>query len=264
MGKSFAINNLAPTPERDRNAALSGPRRGVGAQIRRLAGLAAFALRFFVLRQKGPFFLAVVTNDSCNLNCIDCRVANTEHRSLSYDETRATLERYYRRGVRFVTFTGGEPYLWRDGARRLGDLVRLAHDIGYLHVNIFTNGTIPLRAGADFTYVSIDGVDEVYRKVRGIPLSRILRNIRPFTGRFAVIHTVNTVNYRDIPAFLDFMRDILNSDACRRRGLYSRAYVELLLAAPEMHFTRIQGSKLWHAALLEYWLQRQVDARAAG
>jgi asparagine synthase (glutamine-hydrolysing) len=59
--------------------------------------------------------------------------------------------------------------------------------------------------------------------------------------------------------FLHFMRDILNSAACRQRGLYSRAYVDLLLAAPEMHHTRLLGSKLWHLALLEYWLQRNVD-----
>jgi asparagine synthase (glutamine-hydrolysing) len=60
--------------------------------------------------------------------------------------------------------------------------------------------------------------------------------------------------------FLDFMRDILSSDACRRRGLYRREYVDRLLDAPDRHHTRIQGSKLWHLALLEYWLQRQVDA----
>ncbi|MEJ2059099.1 MAG: N-acetylglutaminylglutamine amidotransferase [Gammaproteobacteria bacterium] len=60
--------------------------------------------------------------------------------------------------------------------------------------------------------------------------------------------------------FLEFMRDILDSQACRERGLYQRAYVEQLLAEPEQHFTRIQGSKLWHLALLELWLQRVVDA----
>jgi asparagine synthase (glutamine-hydrolysing) len=58
--------------------------------------------------------------------------------------------------------------------------------------------------------------------------------------------------------FLDFMQGILNSQACRERGLYHRAYVNKLLAAPEQHHTRIQGSKLWHLALLEYWLQRNA------
>jgi len=59
--------------------------------------------------------------------------------------------------------------------------------------------------------------------------------------------------------FLEFMRDILDSQACRQRGVYQRSYVEKLLAEPEKHLTRIQGSKLWHLALLEYWLQRNVD-----
>jgi len=58
--------------------------------------------------------------------------------------------------------------------------------------------------------------------------------------------------------FLNFMQDILNSQACRERGLYHRAYVNKLLDAPEQHHTRIQGSKLWHLALLEYWLQRHA------
>jgi asparagine synthase (glutamine-hydrolysing) len=58
--------------------------------------------------------------------------------------------------------------------------------------------------------------------------------------------------------FLNFMQDILNSQACRERGLYQRAYVDKLLDAPERHHTRIQGSKLWHLALLEYWLQKNA------
>jgi asparagine synthase (glutamine-hydrolysing) len=62
--------------------------------------------------------------------------------------------------------------------------------------------------------------------------------------------------------FLELMRGILMSDACLKRGLYQRAYVEKLLNAPEApaHFTRINGSKLWHLALLEWWLQVHVDA----
>ncbi len=59
--------------------------------------------------------------------------------------------------------------------------------------------------------------------------------------------------------FLDFMRDILDAEACRARGLLERAYVEKLLAAPDRYFTKLQGSKLWHLALLELWLQRNVD-----
>jgi len=59
--------------------------------------------------------------------------------------------------------------------------------------------------------------------------------------------------------FLAFMRDLLNSRACRERGLYRREYVDALLADPERQLTRLQGSKLWHLAALELWLQRNLD-----
>ena len=62
--------------------------------------------------------------------------------------------------------------------------------------------------------------------------------------------------------FLEMMRDVLGSARCLERGLYRREYVDMLLAAPDMHHTRIQGSKLWHLALLELWLQRNLDHAA--
>ncbi len=64
--------------------------------------------------------------------------------------------------------------------------------------------------------------------------------------------------------FLDFMRDVVNSRACRERGLFQRAYLDKLLANPEAHLTRLLGSKLWHAALLELWLQLNVDPARRG
>ncbi|ROR35030.1 N-acetylglutaminylglutamine amidotransferase [Inmirania thermothiophila] len=59
--------------------------------------------------------------------------------------------------------------------------------------------------------------------------------------------------------FLAFMREVLDSPRARERGLFRRPYVERLLAEPERHLTRIQGSKLFHLAMLELWLQRNVD-----
>ena len=92
------------------------------------------------------------------------------------------------------------------------------------------------------------------------PLKAIARGVIPD----AVIDRPK--GYFPVPAlkhvrgpFLELMRDILQSDACRKRGLYQRAYVDQLLADPEAHFTRIQGSKLWHLAVLEWWLQVHVD-----
>ena len=92
------------------------------------------------------------------------------------------------------------------------------------------------------------------------PLKAVARGLIPD----AVIDRAK--GYFPVPAlkhvrgeFLEKMREILNSEACIKRGLYRRDYVEKLLADPEAYLTRIQGSKLWHLALLEWWLQLNVD-----
>jgi len=64
--------------------------------------------------------------------------------------------------------------------------------------------------------------------------------------------------------FLDLVRATLDSPACRRRGLLRRSYINGLLATPDAHLTPIRGSKLWHLALLELWLQHVVDPAASG
>ena len=61
--------------------------------------------------------------------------------------------------------------------------------------------------------------------------------------------------------FLEFMQQILLSDAAKKRGLYNLAYLEKLMAKPEAYLTRLQGSKLWHMAALELWLQQIIDSR---
>jgi len=180
-------------------------RTGFGV-ARRIWEMLRFGFEFFVLRARRPFVLGLITNDTCNLHCRHCRVANIYGYRMSYDEVRGHLERFYRRGARFVYFEGGEPYLWRDGERRLGDLVDLAHAIGFLRVHVYTNGTLPLDAHPDFTWVSIDGLGETLRELRGVDLEQILPNVRALEDRYAVVYVVNTVNYREIRRFLDFAR----------------------------------------------------------
>jgi asparagine synthase (glutamine-hydrolysing) len=64
--------------------------------------------------------------------------------------------------------------------------------------------------------------------------------------------------------FLEFMKQILLCDAAKNRGLYNPAYVEKLMAEPEAYLTRLQGSKLWHLAALELWLQQNIDQSDSG
>ena len=61
---------------------------------------------------------------------------------------------------------------------------------------------------------------------------------------------------------IEFMRDVLESRACHERGLFQRDYVQKMLANPDSVHTSINGNKLWHLAVLEFWLQRNVDIPA--
>jgi asparagine synthase (glutamine-hydrolysing) len=55
--------------------------------------------------------------------------------------------------------------------------------------------------------------------------------------------------------YLELVRDALNASAARGRGLFDRARVERLLAAPNEDRTNLGGNTLWQLGLLELWLQ---------
>ena len=177
----------------------------MNTMVQRSLGYVRFGLDFFILNSDRPYILGLVTNDTCNLHCIDCRVANINNECMSMDEIETVLDRFFAKGVRMLYLTGGEPYLWQDGRHRLPDIVQLAHDKGYLRVHVYTNGTVPLSTAPDFTWISIDGIGSTFEKIRGIPLERVLRNARGFEGRHAIVFTINTVNYRTIRETLELL-----------------------------------------------------------
>ncbi len=59
--------------------------------------------------------------------------------------------------------------------------------------------------------------------------------------------------------FLEFMSDILLSQACRNRGVFDKKYINQVINSPRDYMTALNGSRLWHLALLEYWFQINVD-----
>jgi asparagine synthase (glutamine-hydrolysing) len=69
--------------------------------------------------------------------------------------------------------------------------------------------------------------------------------------------------YFPVPAFynlegatLDLIRETFEGSTARNRGLFRPEHVKRLLASPNEHLTTLEGSKLWHIALLELWLAR--------
>ena len=69
--------------------------------------------------------------------------------------------------------------------------------------------------------------------------------------------------YFPVPAFynlegptLDLIRETFDGSTLRDRGVFRPEHVKQLLEAPNDHMTTLGGSKLWHLALLELWLER--------
>ncbi|WP_428087315.1 N-acetylglutaminylglutamine amidotransferase [Candidatus Thioglobus sp.] len=60
--------------------------------------------------------------------------------------------------------------------------------------------------------------------------------------------------------FLEFMSDILTSSQCINRGVFDQQFVQKVINKPDQYMTALNGSRLWHLALLEYWLQINVDS----
>ncbi|WP_190600726.1 N-acetylglutaminylglutamine amidotransferase [Candidatus Vesicomyidisocius sp. SY067_SCS001] len=59
--------------------------------------------------------------------------------------------------------------------------------------------------------------------------------------------------------FLDFMSDILTSSKCINRGIFSQIFIAKVINKPHNYMTPLNGSRLWHLALLEFWLQINID-----
>ena len=59
--------------------------------------------------------------------------------------------------------------------------------------------------------------------------------------------------------FLEFMSDILTSSACLNRGVFDQNYVNKVINSPRDYMTALNGSRLWHLALFEFWMQINVD-----
>ncbi|BAF61476.1 N-acetylglutaminylglutamine amidotransferase [Candidatus Vesicomyidisocius calyptogenae] len=59
--------------------------------------------------------------------------------------------------------------------------------------------------------------------------------------------------------FLDFMSDILTSSKCINRGIFSQIFIAKIINKPQNYMTPLNGSRLWHLALLEFWLQINID-----
>ena len=144
---------------------------------------ATFGVKTILFRKKLPILGTVIVTDKCNLHCKHCSVNNITAVVHPYKQIRNEMQQLYDMGIRILFFCGGETFLWRDGEKTLRDLVIEAKEMGFLIVNVVTNGTYPIDLPeADLILLSLDGDRDQHNEIRGNTYDTIMNNIANATA----------------------------------------------------------------------------------
>lgn len=173
---------------------------------------AGFGVKTILLRKKEPILGTVIVTDKCNLKCRHCSVNNITAVVHPYEKIRGEMQTLYDLGVRILFFCGGETFLWRDGSRTLRDLVTEAKEMGFLIVNVVTNGTFPIDLPeADLILLSLDGDRERHNAIRGNTYDTILQNVANATAdNICFYMAINQINTDAVAHVCRLARDTKN------------------------------------------------------
>ncbi|MCL2591725.1 MAG: radical SAM protein [Defluviitaleaceae bacterium] len=165
-----------------------------------LLKFSALGISIVLFRRKKPILGTIIITDICNLTCKHCAVSNVQKAMYPYSQIKDEMNQLYNMGVRILFFSGGEPFMWQDGDKRIRDLVIEAKSIGFYIVNIVTNGTFPIDIPeANLILLSIDGGKENHNNIRGDTYDLILENIRGATSNNICLYAaINNINLYDI------------------------------------------------------------------
>lgn len=144
---------------------------------------AKFGVKTILFRKKEPILGTIIITDKCNLHCKHCSVNNITAVIHPYEQIRKEMQTLYDMGIRILFFCGGETFLWQDGEKTLRDLVVEAKRMGFLIVNVVTNGTFQIDLPeADLILLSLDGDRERHNLIRGDTYDTIMENINHATA----------------------------------------------------------------------------------
>lgn len=176
------------------------------------AYFAGFGLKTILFGGKKPILGTVIVTDKCNLSCKHCSVNNITALIHPYQQIRDEMQMLYDMGVRILFFCGGETFLWHDGEMGLRDLVTEAKRMGFLIVNVVTNGTYPLNLPeADLILLSLDGDRERHNAIRGNTYDAIMENIKnAASDNICLYMAVNQINQDAIREVCLTARDTKN------------------------------------------------------
>ncbi len=164
---------------------------------------ARFGIKTILFKKKEPILGTVILTDKCNLHCKHCSVNNITAVVHPYKQIKNEMRHLYKMGVRILFFCGGETFMWNDGDKTLRSLVIEAKQMGFLIVNVVTNGTFPIDLPeADLILLSLDGDRERHNKIRGDTYDRILENVKNASSDnicfYMAINRINKNSVRDV------------------------------------------------------------------
>ena len=158
--------------------------------------LAGFEIKTILFKKKDPILGTIIVTDKCNLHCKHCSVNNITAIIHPYEQIKKEMKELYDMGIRILFFCGGETFLWHDKDKTLRDLVIEAKEMGFLIVNVVTNGThrIDLKE-ADLILLSLDGDKEHHNIIRGDTYDTIMNNIENATSdNICFYMAINQIN----------------------------------------------------------------------
>ena len=184
-------------------------------KISSFINLAFFGVKTILFRKKDPILGTIILTDRCNLHCKHCSVNNLTAVVHPYSQIKDEMQQLFDMGIRILFFCGGETFLWKDGEHTLRDLVIEAKEMGFLIVNVVTNGTFPIDLPeADLILLSLDGDRERHNIIRGDTYDTIMKNIENATkDNICLYMAINQINKDYVKDVCRVARDTKNIKA---------------------------------------------------
>ncbi|MBR6941481.1 MAG: radical SAM protein [Fibrobacter sp.] len=173
---------------------------------------ANFWLKTVLFKKKDPILGTVIVTDRCNLKCKHCSVNNITSIMHPYTQIKKEMQTLYDMGTRILFFCGGETFLWRDGDLTVRDLVIEAKRMGFMIVNVVTNGTQSIDLPeADLILLSLDGDRERHNAIRGNTFDTIMENVKNATAdNICFYMAINQINKDAVQDVCQIAKDAKN------------------------------------------------------
>ncbi|MDD3012880.1 MAG: radical SAM protein [Candidatus Gastranaerophilales bacterium] len=164
-----------------------------------------------------PFYVNLVINSRCNLNCAYCFGHYSQRQTPDWklEDLKKLIDNLYKKGTRYILVQGGEPLLHND----LGEIFKYIYEKGIVTA-IVTNGQFPERIKKipeisllDNICFSLDGGKEGNDIVRGKGcFDKVMESIEAVKEFHKVPIRINSTISKYVVNDIDFMAEFVKKN----------------------------------------------------